>query len=56
MKALLSFLAVTLLNSVFLYPLFYLSVGRKVSWLLIVAMGVGGILCLYLRVKYRKQL
>lgn len=55
MKTLLSFLAVTLLNGAFLYPLFYLGVGRKVSWLLVAALATGGIFFIYLLVRYRRH-
>ena len=56
MKTLLTFLAVTLLNGAFLYPLFYLGVGKKVSWLLEAGMVIGGIFCFYILVRYRRSL
>lgn len=56
MRTLLTFLAVTLLNAAFLYPLFYQGVGRKVSWLLVAGMAAGGIFCFYFLVRYRKSL
>ncbi len=56
MKTLLTFLAVTMLNGAFLYPLFFLGVGRKVSWVLVAGLLGGGIGCLYLLVKFRRRL
>ncbi|WP_169745372.1 hypothetical protein [Geobacter pickeringii] len=55
MKALLTFLAVSLINGAFLYPLFYLGVGKEVSWLLVAAQATGGVFCLYLLVRHRKR-
>jgi hypothetical protein len=55
-KTLLVFLAVTLLNGAFLYPLFYLGLGRGVSWWLVAAMAAVGAFCIYLLVRYRKSL
>lgn len=55
MKALLTFLAVALLNGAFLYPLFSLGAGRGVSWLLVAALAAGGAFCLCLLVRYRKR-
>lgn len=56
MKTLLSLLAVGLLMGAFLYPLFFLGVGKGVSWWLVAAMAVGGIVCMYLLVRFRKEL
>lgn len=56
MKPLLQFVAATLLNGAFLYPLFYAGIGRPVSWLLVTAMAAGGCGCFYLLIKYRRQL
>ena len=56
MKNLLNFLAVVLLNGAFLYPLFFSGIGRPVTWWLVGVMAAGGIACIYLMVKYRKQL
>lgn len=56
MKTLLVFLSVTLLNGAFLYPLFYLGMGRGVSWWLVAAMAAAGTFCMYLLVRYRKNL
>ena len=56
MKILLNFLAVVLLIGAFLYPLFFGGIGRPVAWWLVAVMAGGGIGCVYLMVKYRKQL
>jgi hypothetical protein len=56
MKTLLNFLAVLLLNGAFLYPLFFGGTGRPVAWWLVVLMTCGGIACIYLLVRFRKQL
>ena len=56
MKNLLNFLAVLLLNGAFLYPLFYGGIGRPVAWWLVGLMAVAGIGCLFLLVRYRKEL
>jgi Flp pilus assembly protein TadB len=56
MKTLLTFLAVTLLNGAFLYPLFMGGAGRPVLWWLVTAMAAAGIGCIYLLVRYRRQL
>jgi hypothetical protein len=55
-KTLLSLLAVGLLMGTFLYPLFFLGVGKGVSWWLVAAMAVGGNVCMYLLVRFRKEL
>ena len=55
MKTLLTFLAVTLLNGAFLYPLFYGGIGRPVNWLLVAAMASGGLFCIYLLYRYRRS-
>jgi len=55
-KPLLQFAAATLLNGAFLYPLFYVGIGRPVSWWLVAAMTAGGCGCFYLLIKYRRQL
>lgn len=56
MKALLSLLAVGLLIGAFLYPLFFLGVGKGVSWWLVAAMAAGGVVCLYLLARFRREL
>ena len=56
MKLLLNFLAVLLLIGAFLYPLFYSGIGRPVAWLLVALMTAGGISCIFLLVRFRKQL
>jgi hypothetical protein len=56
MKLLLNFFAVILLNSALLYPLFYIGIGRPVAWWLVVLMALGGIGCICLMVRFRKEL
>jgi hypothetical protein len=56
MKLLLNFFAVILLNSAFLYPIFYIGIGKPVAWWLVVFMALGGIGCIYLLVRFRKTL
>jgi len=56
MKLLLNFIAVLLLNSAFLYPVFYIGIGKPVAWWLVALMTAGGIACIYILVRFRKQL
>ena len=56
MKTLLIFLAVTLLNGAFLYPLFYGGIGRPVHWWLVAGMAAGGVACLSLLYRFRRSL
>jgi hypothetical protein len=56
MKLLLNFFAVVLLNGAFLYPIFYIGIGRPVAWWLVALMALGGIGCIYLLVRLRKKL
>lgn len=56
MKTILTLLAVTLLNGAFLYPLFMGGVGRPVYWWLVALMAVIGVGCMYLLVRFRRQL
>jgi Flp pilus assembly protein TadB len=56
MKLLLNFFAVILLNSAFLYPLFYSGIGKPFAWWLVVLMALGGIGCIYIMVRFRKEL
>lgn len=56
MKLLLNFLAVLLLISAFLYPLFFSGTGRPVLWWLVTLMAAVGVGCLYLLVRFRKEL
>ncbi len=56
MKKLLNFLAVSLLNGAFLYPLFASGTGRPVAWWLAALMAGGGVGCIYLLVRFRKEL
>lgn len=55
MKVLLTLLAVALLTGAFLYPLYIGGIGRPVFWPLVAIMVIGGAVCLWLRVKYRKR-
>lgn len=56
MKLLLNFFSVILLNSAFLYPLFYIGIGKPVAWSLVILMALGGIGCIYLMVRFRNEL
>ena len=56
MKLLLNFFAVILLNSAFLYPIFYIGISRPVTWWLVVLMALAGIGCIYFLVRFRKKL
>jgi len=56
MKHLLNFLAISLLVSTFLYPLFYWGIGRPVAWWLVILMALAGIGCICLLVMFRKEL
>ena len=56
MKKLLSFAAVTLLTSAFLDPLIKSGMDRPIPWGQDLAMAGGGIICIYLLVKYRRDL
>jgi hypothetical protein len=56
MKLLLNFLAVVLLNGAFLFPIFYIGIGRPVAWWQVALMALGGTGCIYLLVRFRKTL
>ena len=56
MKVLLNFLAIILLNGAFLYPVFFIGIGRPVAWWLVVLMVLGGIASICLLVRFRKRL
>lgn len=56
MKKLLTWGGTSLLISAFLDPLIYSGMDKPVPWLRDLAMAAGGVLCLYLLVKYRNQL
>ena len=56
MKLVLNLLAVTLLTGAFLFPLFYTGTGRHVAWWLVILMALGGIACIYLLFRFRKEL
>ncbi len=55
MKTFLTFLAVTLLNGAFLYPLFFAGSGRRVIWPLVAVMAAGGVYCIYLLFRNRRS-
>jgi hypothetical protein len=55
-KKLLSYGGATLLVSAFLDPVISSGLDRPIPWLRDLLMGAGGVACLYLLVKYRKQL
>lgn len=56
MKLILNFLAVILLNGAFLYPLFFAGTGRQVAWWLVILMALAGVGCIYLLVRFRREL
>jgi hypothetical protein len=56
MKKLLSWGGASLLTGALLDPLIYGGLGNPVPWGRDLAMAAGGILCLYLLVKYRHEL
>ena len=56
MKLLLNFLAVSLLMSSFLYPIFFRGIGRPVAWWLVILMAIAGIGCIWLLVRFRREL
>jgi hypothetical protein len=56
MKQLLNILAISLLVASFLYPLFYWGTGRTVAWWLVILMALAGIVCIWLLVRFRKEL
>jgi hypothetical protein len=56
MKLLLNLLAILCLSGAFLYPLFFGGTGRPVLWWLVALMAGVGVGCLYLLVRFRKEL
>jgi len=56
MKLVLNLFAVALLTGAFLYPLFYIGIGRHVIWWLVILMYLGGIACIYLLFRFRREL
>ena len=56
MKKLLTWGGTGLIISALLDPLIYSGMGKPVPWLRDLLMASGGVLCLYLLVKYRDQL
>jgi len=56
MKKLLSFAAVSLITGALLDPLITAGLGNPVPWSRDIVMLGGGIVCLYLLVKYRHDL
>ena len=55
-KNFLMLLTASLLTTTFLYPLFMSGIGKPIAWLLELLMAVGGALCFWLLVKFRKEL
>lgn len=55
MKKLLSWGGVGLLTSALLDPVIYGTLEKPIPWVRDLLMAAGGILCLYLLVKFRKQ-
>ncbi|HTY20107.1 MAG TPA: hypothetical protein VMC44_00590 [Geobacteraceae bacterium] len=56
MKHILNILAIILLIGAFLYPLFFRGTGRPVVWWLVILMAIAGIVCIYILVRFRKEL
>ena len=56
MKKLLSWGAVGLLTTAILDPLIYSMLEQPIPWLRDVLMAIGGVICFYLLIKYRKEL
>ena len=56
MKKLLSYGGAALITAALLDPVFYSGLGKPIPWLRDIVMGAGGVACLYLLVKYRRQL
>jgi hypothetical protein len=56
MKALLLWGGTGLIVTSLLDPLFYWGMGKPIPWLRDLAMAAGGFFCLYLLIKYRKQM
>ncbi|HOP41534.1 MAG TPA: hypothetical protein PLI53_10880 [Geobacteraceae bacterium] len=55
-KQLLTFGTVTLLCAALLDPLWASGLGRPIPWFRDIFMGAAGLVCYYLRIKYRKVL
>ena len=56
MKKLLSWGGASLLTGALLDPLIYSGLGNPIPWTRDLLMGVAGIVCIYLLVKYRNDL
>jgi hypothetical protein len=56
MKKLLSWGAVGLLTTAFLDPLVYSMLDKPIPWVRDLLMGVGGVACFYILIKYRNEL
>ena len=56
MKKLLTYGGATLLTAALLDPLFYSGLGKPVPWLRDLLLAAGGVSCLYMVFRYRKQL
>jgi hypothetical protein len=55
MKKLLTFVAISLLTTAFLEPLFYSGLDQPIPWGRDVIMAVAGIACFYFLIKFRDQ-
>lgn len=55
MKKLLTWTTVSLLTSAMLDPLIYSMLEKPIPWLRDIAMGVGGIACFWLLVRYHNR-
>ncbi len=56
MKKLLSYGGAALITAALLDPVICSGLGKPTPWLLDLGMGGAGVVCLYLLVKYRKEL
>ncbi len=56
MKKLLSWVAVVLLTTALLDPLIYYMLDKPIPWLRDLFIGVGGVACFYIMIKYRYYL
>ena len=56
MKKLLSYGGAALITAACLDPVMYSGLGRPVPWLRDLAMAAGGVACLIILIKYRREL